>query len=239
MALTNDHTVKAFDEDLTRLRGLISEMGGRAEQALLQAMTALKQGDLDLAAQVVRDDKKIDALEAEVEQLAVQTIALRAPMADDLREMIAALKIVSVVERIGDYAKNIAKRVALMDQTRSIEAIPLLMSMSSNVADLVHDALDSFAARDAELAVRVTVRDKNVDDFYNSIFRTLVTFMMENPKYISESAHLLFVAKNLERMGDHATNIAEMVYYVVTGEHMEERERGEQPEDGAAEQEQG
>ncbi|KQZ71521.1 PhoU family transcriptional regulator [Sphingopyxis sp. Root214] len=239
MALTNDHTVKAFDEDLNRLRGLISEMGGRAEQALLQAMTALNMGDLELAAQVVRDDKKIDALESEVEQLAVQTIALRAPMADDLREMIAALKIVSVVERIGDYAKNIAKRVALMDQTRSIEAIPLLISMSNIVVELVHDALDSFAARDAELAVRVTVRDKNVDDFYNSIFRTLVTFMMENPKYISESAHLLFVAKNLERMGDHATNIAEMVYYVVTGEHMEERERGEQPEDGAAEQEQG
>jgi phosphate transport system protein len=187
----------------------------------------------------VRDDKKIDALEAEVEQLTVQTIALRAPMADDLREMIAALKIVSVVERIGDYAKNIAKRVALMDQTRSIEAIPVLMSMSNIVVELVHDALDSFAARDAELAVRVTARDKNVDDFYNSIFRTLVTFMMENPRYISESAHLLFVAKNLERMGDHATNIAEMVYYVVTGERMEERERGEQPEDGAAEKEQG
>ena len=143
------------------------------------------------------------------------------------------------MERVGDLAKNIAKRVALMDQTRSIEAIPLLISMSNIVAELIHDALDSFAARDAELAVRVTVRDKNVDDFYNSIFRTLVTFMMENPKYISESAHLLFVAKNLERMGDHATNIAEMVYYVVTGERMEERERGEQPEDGAAEQEQG
>ncbi|MGN6692403.1 MAG: phosphate signaling complex PhoU family protein, partial [Sphingopyxis sp.] len=143
MALTNDHTVKAFDEDLNRLRGLISEMGGRAEQALLQAMSALNKGDLDLAAQVVRDDKKIDALEAEVEQLTVQTIALRAPMADDLREMIAALKIVSVVERIGDYAKNIAKRVALMDQTRSIEAIPVLMSMSSGVAELIHDALDS------------------------------------------------------------------------------------------------
>ncbi len=234
MAVVNEHTVKAFDEDLNRLRGLISEMGGRAEQALLQAMTALSKGDLELADQVVRDDKKIDTLEAEVEQLAVQTIALRAPMADDLREMIAALKIVSVVERIGDYAKNIAKRVALMDQTRSIEAIPVLMSMSAAVAELVHDALTSFAARDAELAVRVTVRDKNVDDFYNSIFRTLVTFMMENPKHITESAHLLFVAKNLERMGDHATNIAEMVYYVVTGEHMEERERGETPEESAA-----
>ena len=125
MAVTNDHTVKAFDEDLNRLRGLISEMGGRAEQALLQAMSALNNGDLELAAQVVEGDKKIDALEAEIEQLTTQTIALRAPMADDLREMIAALKIVSVVERIGDYAKNIAKRVALMDQTRSIEAIPV------------------------------------------------------------------------------------------------------------------
>ena len=218
MAVTNDHTVKAFDEDLNRLRGLISEMGGRAEQALLQAMTALNKGDLDLAAQVVRDDKKIDALESEVEQLAVQTIALRAPMADDLREMIAALKIVSVVERIGDYAKNIAKRVALMDQTRSIEAIPLLMSMSSIVAELIHDALDSFAARDAELAVRVTVRDKNVDDFYNSIFRTLLTYMMENPRNITACMHLHFIAKNIERMGDHATGIAEQVIYLTTGE---------------------
>ncbi|HET6537386.1 MAG TPA: phosphate signaling complex protein PhoU [Sphingopyxis sp.] len=231
MAIVNDHTVKAFDDDLNRLRGLISEMGGRAEQALLQAMTALNNGDLELAAQVVDGDKKIDALEAKVEQLAVQTIALRAPMADDLREMIAALKIVSVVERIGDYAKNIAKRVAQMEQARSISAAPLLNSMSSIVVELVHDALDSFAARDAELAVSVTVRDKAVDDFYNSIFRTLVTFMMENPRYITESAHLLFIAKNLERMGDHATNIAEMVFYVVTGERMEERQRGKTPED--------
>jgi len=223
MAVVNDHTVKAFDEDINRLRGLISEMGGRAEQALLHPLTALSKSDLALAAQV-----------------AVETSAHRASVADDLREMIAALKIVSVVERIGDYAKNIAKRVALMDQTRSIESIPVLMSMSAIVAELIHDALDSFAARDADLAVRVTVRDKNVDDFYNSIFRTLVTFMMENPKYITESAHLLFVAKNLERMGDHATNIAEMVYYVVTGERMEERERGETPEDSAtAEKEQG
>jgi len=237
--MAHEHTVKAFDEDITRLRGLIAEMGGLAEVAIGEAMEALVKGNRELAAAVVERDRRIDSIEAEVDKLAVRIIALRAPMADDLREVIAALKIAGVIERIGDYAKNIAKRVALMDQTRSIEAIPLLMSMSSIVAELIHDALDSFAARDAELAVRVTVRDKNVDDFYNSIFRTLVTFMMENPKHISESAHLLFVAKNLERMGDHATNIAEMVYYVVTGEHMEERERGEQPEDGAAEQEQG
>jgi phosphate transport system protein len=236
MAVVNDHTVKAFDDDLNRMRGLISEMGGRAEQALLQAMTALSNGDLELAATVVKGDKKIDALETEVERLAIQTIALRAPMADDLREVIAALKIVSVVERIGDYAKNIAKRVALMDQTRSIDAIPLLNSMSHLVVDLIRDALNSFAARDGDLARQVTVRDKAVDDFYNSIFRTLVTFMMENPRYITESAHLLFIAKNLERMGDHATNIAEMVYYVITGEHLDERERGLSPEDGAAQE---
>jgi phosphate transport system protein len=229
MVIGSEHTVKAFDEDLNRLRGMISEMGGRAELALTRAMAALNSGDLDLAAEVVRDDKRIDALEAEVEQLAAQTIAIRAPMADDLREMIATLKIVSVVERIGDYGKNIAKRVAMLNESRSIEAIPLLMSMSQLVAGLVRDSLDSFARRDADLALSVTVRDKNVDDFYNSIFRTLVTFMMENPRSITESAHLLFVAKNLERIGDHATNIAEMVHYVVTGNRLEDREKGNDP----------
>lgn len=230
MPIANTHTVKAFDDDLNRLRGLISEMGGHAELALRQAMQALDKGDLDLAKQVVANDKQIDALETEAEALVIQTIALRAPMADDLREMIAALKIVSVVERIGDYAKNIGKRVALMHPGRTIEAIPLLMSMSAQVADLVHDALDSFAARNAELATDVQARDQKIDDFYDSIFRALVTFMMENPRYISESAHLLFVAKNLERIGDHATNIAEMAYYVATGERLDDRERGAVPD---------
>lgn len=229
MGIGGEHTVKAFDDDINRLRGLISEMGGRAEQALTRAMTALNTGDLQLASEVIRDDARIDALEAEVERLAVEVIALRAPMADDLRELIASLKIVSVVERIGDYSKNIAKRVAQLNESRSIEAIPLLMSMSELVAGLVRDSLDSFARRDAELARNVTVRDKPVDDFYNSIFRALVTFMMENPRAISESAHLLFVAKNLERMGDHATNIAEMVHYVVTGTRLEDREKGDDP----------
>ena len=229
MGIGGEHTVKAFDDDINRLRGLISEMGGRAELALTRAMVALNTGDLAIAAEVIRDDVRIDALEAEVERLAVEVIALRAPMADDLRELIASLKIVSVVERIGDYSKNIAKRVAQLNESRSIEAIPLLMSMSELVTGLVRDSLDSFARRDAELAKNVTVRDKAVDDFYNSIFRALVTFMMENPRSISESAHLLFVAKNLERIGDHATNIAEMVHYVVTGTRLEDREKGEDP----------
>jgi phosphate transport system protein len=229
MAIGGEHTVKAFDDDINRLRGLISEMGGRAELALTRAMTALNSSDTKLAADVIRDDQRIDALEAEVERLAVEVIALRAPMADDLRELIASLKIVSVVERIGDYSKNIAKRVAQLNESRQIEAIPLLMSMSELVTGLVRDSLDSFARRDAELAQNVTVRDKPIDDFYNSIFRALVTFMMENPRSISESAHLLFVAKNLERIGDHATNIAEMVHYVVTGTRLEDREKGEDP----------
>lgn len=227
MSGTGEHTVKAFDNDMNRLRGLLSEMGGRAEQALTQAVTALTNSDLELAKQVVADDVKIDELEAEIERRAIQFLALRAPMADDLRDAIAAIKMAGVIERIGDYSKNIAKRVPLLAENRSIEAVPLLRSMAALASDLVRDALDAFAARDADKAVAVTVADKNIDDFYNSIFRALVSYMMENPKSISESAHLLFIAKNIERIGDHATNVAEMVYYAVTGQHMDDREKGE------------
>lgn len=226
-----DHTVKAFDDDLSELRGMISEMGGRSELALDQAMRALANHDLELAEKVVVADKVIDELEAEVEKRIVQVMALRAPMADDLREMVAAMKIAGVVERIGDYAKNIAKRIPLMTDSRSIEAVSLLISMADIAKEMVHDVLDAFAARDADVAVRVCERDQAVDDFYNSIFRTLVTFMMENPRNIGESAHLLFVAKNIERIGDHATNVAEMVYYAVTGDRLPDRERGGSPTD--------
>jgi phosphate transport system protein len=229
MALGSEHTLKAFDEDIDRLRGLISEMGGRAEAAIAEAMTALTRKDLALAAHVVENDKKIDELETEIEKLVVQTIALRAPMADDLREVVAALKIVGVVERIGDYAKNIAKRVPLIVESGSIKPTTLLPAMAQVAGEMVHDVLNAFAARDADLAAAVCNRDKVVDDFYNSIFRTLVTYMMENPRHISESAHLLFIAKNIERIGDHATNVAEMVYFAATGQHLPERERGEHP----------
>ena len=222
-----EHTIKAFDEDIDRLRGLIAEMGGRAEAAIENAMVALQRQDKVLAAQVVADDKRIDAIEAEVEKLVVQVIALRAPMANDLRDVIAALKIVSVVERIGDYAKNIAKRVPLiMVNQRTLEPVSLLPSMGQVASEMVHDALNAFAARDPNLAIAVVERDTVVDDFYNSVFRTLVTFMVENPKTISECAHLLFIAKNIERIGDQATNIAEMVYYAATGETLPERDRG-------------
>jgi len=226
MATSSGHTIKAFDEDLDRLRALISQMGGQAEHAIRESLRCLVQHDLDGAAKVVEDDKKLDALEVETEQRAVQLIALRAPMAADLRDVVAAMKISGVVERIGDYAKNIAKRVPLLEKAHTIEPMSLLPEMGRMATEMVHDVLNAFVARDAEAAEQVIERDKAVDDFYNSIFRTLLTYMMENPGNIGQSAHLLFIAKNVERVGDHATNIAEMVYYAATGEYYVDRPKG-------------
>ena len=223
MATSSGHTLKAFDDDLDRLRALISEMGGLAEHAIREAMRCLQQRDVQGAALIVENDAKLDALEVETERRAVQLIALRAPMAGDLRDVVAALKISGVVERIGDYAKNIAKRVPMLESAGKIEPLSLLPEMARIATEMVHDVLDAFVARDAPAAVRVCERDQAVDDFYDSIFRALLTHMMENPHNIGQSAHLLFVAKNLERVGDHATNIAEMVYYAATGEHMADR----------------
>ncbi|MDF7775244.1 phosphate signaling complex protein PhoU [Sphingomonas sp. AOB5] len=232
MATGHEHTVKAFDQDIGQLRALISQMGGLAEQAISDAMTALARNDTVLAKEVRKRDKQIDAIEAEVERLAVRVIALRAPMADDLREVVAALKIAAVVERIGDYAKNIAKRVPMIhgEGKDRIEAISLLPAMAQMASEMVHDVLDAFSARDADAAAQVHGRDNALDDFYDSIFRTLVTFMIENPQTISQVAHLLFVAKNIERIGDHATNVAEMVYFAATGRYIADREA----EQGAA-----
>jgi len=229
MATGHEHTVKAFDQDISQLRALISQMGGLAEQAIYDSMKALQRGDTELAKEVRAKDKQIDAIEAELEKLIVRVIALRAPMADDLREVIAALKIAAVIERIGDYAKNIAKRVPLIhaDGEDRIDAISILPAMGQLAADMVHDVLDAFSARDAEAAAQICERDNALDDFYDSIFRTLVTFMVENPRTISQVAHLLFVAKNLERIGDHATNVAEMVYFAATGRYLADREPGE------------
>lgn len=234
MAVGTEHTVKAFDNEIGELRGHIAEMGGRAEVAIKSAMEALVKRDLELARKVIEDDKAIDRLETEVEKLAVQIIALRAPMADDLRDVVSALKIAAVLERIGDYGKNIAKRVGAIEGRRKIEPLSLLPSMAQVATEMVNDALNAYAARDAALAVAVNERDRVVDDFYNSIFRTLVTYMVEYPPSISDAAHLLFVAKNLERVGDHATNVAEMVYFAATGDHMPERDRGESSSEGAA-----
>jgi phosphate transport system protein len=212
-----EHTVKAFDQDITRLRGLIAEMGGLAEVAIAEAMQALVSGDEQLANAVVERDKKLDVLETQVDALAIRIIALRAPMADDLREIIAALKIGGVVERIGDYAKNIAKRVGKIEGRKRFEPLTLIPAMAEVAAEMVHDVLTAFAARDPVLAREVIERDEKVDAFYDSIFRNLVSYMVENPATISSAAQLLFVARNIERIGDHATNVAEMVHFAALG----------------------
>ncbi|WP_294393281.1 phosphate signaling complex protein PhoU [uncultured Sphingomonas sp.] len=226
---TSGHTIKAFDEDLAELRALVAEMGGLAEAAIDEAVKALLRRDLESAARLVEEDRRIDAMEADLERRAVRLIALRAPLADDLREVLAALKIAGVIERIGDYAKNIAKRVPLLQEVRDIDPMAILPAMADAVSEMVHDVLDAYAARDAHAAIEVCRRDRRVDDLYNSLFRALLTYMMENPSNIGASTHLLFVAKNLERMGDHATNAAEMIYFAATGEQITERPRGTDP----------
>ena len=219
-----EHTVKAFDEDITRLRGLIAEMGGLAEVSVNEAMDALVRGQEDLARTVIQRDKRIDEMEMEVDRLAIRILALRAPMADDLREVIASLKIAGVIERIGDYAKNIAKRVGHIEGRARFEPLTLLPAMAEVASEMVHDVLTAYAARDPEAAREIVLRDAKVDAFYDSIFRNLVSHMVENPTSITTAAQLLFVARNIERIGDHATNIAEQVYYAATGTYLPERE---------------
>ncbi|MEO7865232.1 MAG: phosphate signaling complex protein PhoU, partial [Sphingomicrobium sp.] len=188
MQQTSGHPIKAFDDDIERLRALISQMGGLAEHAIGEAMRCLIERDSAGADKIVENDKKLDALEVETERRAVQLIALRAPMAADLRDVVAALKISGVVERIGDYAKNIARRVRHLENGGKIEPLSLLPEMARIATSMVHDVLDAFVERDAEAAVRVCERDQAVDDFYDSIFRTLLTHMMENPQTIGQSA---------------------------------------------------
>ena len=197
--MAQEHTVKAFDEDITHLRGLIAEMGGLAEVSIGEAMEALVKGNRELAEGVVARDRKIDSIEAEVDKLAVRIIALRAPMADDLREVIAALKIAGVVERIGDYAKNIAKSTGKIQGRRQFEPLTLIPAMAELASEMVHDVLTAYAARDAELAAEIVARDDKVDAFYESIFRNLVSHMMENPATISSAAQLLFVAQPISQ----------------------------------------
>jgi phosphate transport system protein len=222
-----EHTVKAFDSDITQLRGLISEMGGIAEVAIADSIEALIGHDEVKAQSVVAGDARLDALEAEVDRLSVRVIALRSPMADDLRDVIAALKISGVIERIGDYAKNIAKRVPELEPMSKLEPLTLIPAMAEIAQSMVRDVLNAYARRDADLAVEVINRDEKVDNFYNSIFRNLVAHMMENPSTISSAAQLLFVARNLERIGDHATNVAEMVYFAATGLYYAERDQSD------------
>jgi len=219
-----EHTVKAFDSEIGQLRGLIAEMGGLAEVAVRDAIEALTRHDEEMAHKVIENDRKIDLLEAEIDKLAIRVIALRAPMADDLRDIIAALKISGVIERIGDYSKSIAKRVGHIERQGKFEPLTLIPAMAEIAQGMVRDALNAYGARDAELALEVVRRDEKLDNFYDSIFRNLVSHMIENPATISSAAHLLFVARSLERIGDHATNVAEMIYFAATGLYFSDRE---------------
>ncbi|MEX6724505.1 phosphate signaling complex protein PhoU [Parapedomonas caeni] len=227
--MATTHTVKSFDDDLRQLRSYISQMGGLAEAQIMGAIEALASRNPEMAMRIVTGDRAIDHLEMEAERHIIQTIARRQPLADDLREVISALKIAALIERIGDYAKNIAKRATALAQVSPIQPVVIVPEMGKLVARMVKDVLDAYASRDAELARTVWSRDKHVDDFYASLFRALLTYMMENPQQITPSTHVLFIAKNLERIGDHATNIAEIVHFNVTGEYMEpDRPKGDE-----------
>ncbi|MBB5753335.1 phosphate signaling complex protein PhoU [Prosthecomicrobium pneumaticum] len=215
----SEHIVSRFDEELKDLARRIAEMGGLAERQVDHAMTALTRLDTTLARSVIDDDRRLDLLQHEAEEMAILTIARRQPMAMDLREIVGAIRISNDLERVGDLAKNIAKRViALEGQFQS----PKLLRGVEHIAELslaqLKNVLDAYATRDLEQATEVRDRDGEVDAMYTSLFRELLTYMMEDPRNIGFCAHLLFCAKNIERIGDHATNIAETVHYVVTGE---------------------
>jgi phosphate transport system protein len=220
MSTGTKHTVTAFDDDMDEIRGLIAEMGARAEAAVIAAMKALREHDFDLAVKTRAEDKIIDHLETEVERLVVRTIALRAPMADDLRELIAALKMSAVIERIGDYAKNIAKRVPQMEGKMPPNAPEQLGRMGDIVVEMIRNAMDAYAKRDIDLARAVSVRDDDVDQLNKDLFVDFVAYVAKNPKNATEVAHLLFTAKNLERIGDHTTTVAQMIYFTETGENL-------------------
>lgn len=212
-----DHIVRAFDESLNQLRQAIVRMGGMAEAQLAKAVQALSRRDSDLAAQVVRDDPAIDRLDEEVETRAVKLLALRQPMASDLREVVSALKMSSDIERIGDYAANVAKRVIALNQMPAMRPANAIPRMAKLVQDIIKDTIDAFIERNDAKAVDVWRRDEEVDEIYNGLFRELLTYMMEDPRNISPCTHLLFIAKNIERIGDHATNVAETIHYLVKG----------------------
>jgi phosphate transport system protein len=225
-----EHIVSAYDKELEGLGRKIAEMGGIAEKMLSDAMDALWSIDVDLARTVVAMDPRLDILQREIEDNAILTIARRQPMARDLREIVAAIRVSGDLERVGDLAKNIASRVVkVASEQRLPRAVIGLRHMNELAATQLKDVLDAYAQRDVEQVQAVWKRDAELDLLEDSVFRDLLTFMMEDPRNISFCAHLLFCSKNIERVGDHTTNIAETVYYLVTGESLPmDRPKGRQ-----------
>jgi len=222
MAETTPHIVQSYGQELKRLRSLLVEMGGMVEAQLATATLAVIEQDAEAAARSVEQDPAVDALEREVESFVIRMLALRQPMAQDLRQIVAGLKMSSDLERIGDYAANVAKRSIVLSQF----TLPFKLGGLAHMARLVQENLkmivDAIDDGDADEAAQVWRSDQAVDDIYTAIFRELVTYMMEDPRNITPCTHLLFIAKNLERIGDHATNIAETVYFAATGESLPE-----------------
>ena len=222
--MDDTHIASAFDRDLEALQAQIMKMGGLVEDAILKAATSLEKRDEELAEEVRRADSAIDRLEEVINEEAARVIAMRQPIAVDLRVILTVLKVSSNLERIGDYAKNMAKRTTVLAGMQQVNgSAASIRRMAKEVERMLKDVLDAYIQRDAELAHAVIMRDADVDQMYNALFREFLTFMMEDPRNITACMHLHFIAKNTERMGDHVTNIAEQVIYLVTGETPDEK----------------
>ena len=215
-----EHIVRAFSEELRRLTTLITQMGGIAEAQVETAVRAVAKRDADLAASVIKSDERLDQYEREIDSEAIRMLALRQPMAGDLREIVSTLKIAADLERIGDYAANIAKRAMVLAQMPPVRPAGGIPRMGKLVQEIMKDVLDAYIDRDLEKSIAAWRRDEELDDLYTSLFREVLTYMMEDPRNITPCTHLLFIAKNLERVGDHATNIAETIHFVVTGQSL-------------------
>jgi len=227
--MPTEHIVRSYDEDLRKLRDMTARMGGLAERQVADATRALVRRDTELATEVVQRDVQIDALEREIEAFCVKLLALRQPMAADLRVIIAAMKVSNDLERIGDYAANGAKRSIVLATQPSFGSLNGFERMARLVQENLKAAMDALVNNDAEAAHRVWEADEPVDAIYNGIFREMLTFMMEDPRNITAATHLLFIAKNLERIGDHTTNIAERIFYAVRGDSLpEDRPKADQ-----------
>ena len=220
MPIGDPHTVKAFDEELSHLNQTIARMGGLAETQLGTAIQAMLNGDEALADQVINSDDKVDTTEGHINEQVVRLLALRQPVADDLRLIMSSLKVASALERIADHATSTAHRVSALKAAEGLPAVKTVARLGWLVIDLLKDALDAFMTRDADRALRVWERDEEVDDLYSSLFRELLTYMMEDPRNIAPCTHLLFIAKNLERVGDHATALGETVWFIVHGQQL-------------------
>lgn len=216
------HTVRSYDEELRRLANTLTQMGGLAESQLAAAMQAVSRRDGVLAAEIVSADLRVDQLETEVDQQVMRLLALRQPVGPDLREIVSSLKIAADLERIADYAANVAKRSIALNQTPPVRPAFAIPRMGAYAQAMIKDVLDAYVERDAERAVAVWRRDEELDEMYTSLFRELLTYMMEDPRSIGAATHLLFMAKNVERIGDHATNIAETIHFLVRGDRLRE-----------------